>query len=463
MMFQKAFVDFSQEQGLLAYGDRVLIGLSGGPDSMALCDLLCRMRESWGLFLMAAHLNHSLRPSADAEAQAVAGYCRAQHIPLISAKINVAHLALEKGLGEEAAGRLARQDLYRESMDRYRLQILALGHHADDRAETILLNMIRGAGARGMAAMPARSHQIIRPLLFAHKEDILAYCAQANLLYAVDESNADLRYARNRIRKDVIPVLTEINTGAVDHINEMAEHLEEIRSAMAETVILPLLEAAGPILAGEISFPRELLRQQASYVQKEILTLLRQSLAADGGQFGEGQLKTYIDLLNSQQNDKIIDAGRFKVYIEKAHIVLADEWLRPKSFEPFRWQPEVGSCLDCPDWPGSLEVLSGNLPLPSLWTYRVQDGQNFYWRHRQPGDCIWRRGIGHQPLKKLFQTYGVPNRLRARWPILCDEDDQPLWLPGLAKSDLQKYGKNTVKKGIYIKASLDDETYRPKG
>ncbi|MFR9293157.1 MAG: ATP-binding protein, partial [Peptococcus niger] len=90
MMFQKAFVDFIQEQGLLAYGDRVLIGLSGGPDSMALCDLLCRMRESWGLFLMAAHLNHSLRPSADAEAQAVAGYCRAQHIPLISAKINVA-------------------------------------------------------------------------------------------------------------------------------------------------------------------------------------------------------------------------------------------------------------------------------------------------------------------------------------------------------------------------------------
>ena len=107
MMFQKAFVDFIQEQGLLAYGDRVLIGLSGGPDSMALCDLLCRMRESWGLFLMAAHLNHSLRPSADAEAQAVAGYCRAQHIPLISAKINVAHLALEKSMGEEAAVKAA--------------------------------------------------------------------------------------------------------------------------------------------------------------------------------------------------------------------------------------------------------------------------------------------------------------------------------------------------------------------
>lgn len=458
-MIYDDFRAFVEEEGLLADGDRVLIALSGGPDSMALCDLLCRLREDRPLNLVAVHLNHQLRPGAGAEALAVASYCRQQKVPFIYATCRVADLARREKIGEEAAGRQARHQLFQQVMARWKLTKLALGHHADDRAETILLNMIRGAGVQGMAAMPAQRGALIRPLLFARKDQLVQYCQEKGIPFAVDETNADTGYSRNRVRHDLVPILEDMNPAAVRHINRMADHLQEVDRLVADHLVTPLMDQASSVIAGEIAFPRASLQGQPTYVQKTVLNRLRKVLSPREGTFNAYQLNTIIDVLNSLQNDKIIDGGWIKVYIEKTHIVLSDATQQGEA--PFLglWQPRLGDKLRLASWPGALFAGQPAPAKPSLWDLCLREDSPLWIRYRQAGDLIQRPGLGHQALKKVFQAHHIPQRLRARWPIICDQTGQVMWIPGLAKSDKAVSNeKNHAKTGIYIKALFNDLT-----
>lgn len=455
----EAFRTFVEKEGLIADGDRILIALSGGPDSMALCDLLCRLRQDRPISLMAAHLNHQLRPGAGAEALVVSAYCRQKQVPLVYGTCQVRRLAADEKIGEEAAGRQARRQLFQQVMARWRLSKVALGHHADDRAETILFNMMRGAGVRGMVAMPAQRGPIIRPLLFARKDELVAYCQARGLAFALDETNTDTGYTRNRIRQDLVPLMEGINLAAVRHMNQMATHLQEVTDLVEDQMVVPLLDQASPVIAGEIAFPRALLQDQPPYVQKAVLTRLRRVLTAREGTFNAYQLNTVIDVLNSLQNDKIIDGGCIKVYIEKDHIVLSDATQQKKGPLAGLWQPELGELFRLPTWPGYFLVNRTAPAAPTLWDFFLPDDRPLWVRTRQAGDVIQRPGLGHQTLKKVFQTQQISHRLRARWPMVCDQAGQVMWIPGLAKNEeALSNERNHAKTGIYIRAEFDDVT-----
>lgn len=210
-------------------GDGVLVALSGGADSVALAlELLGLQRDGKILRLEAAHLHHGIRGSeADRDAAFVTELCRSLGLPLHTERIDVPRIAKETGVSLELAARNARYAfLERVAADR-NLDCIAIGHHRDDQAETLLLHLLRGSGTDGLAGMRFRSGRLIRPLLNTPKEEILAYLEACGQSFCTDATNFETDATRNRIRLQVIPALESVNPAIGRTLAETAAHIAE--------------------------------------------------------------------------------------------------------------------------------------------------------------------------------------------------------------------------------------------
>ena len=210
-----------KEHHMLQPGDPVIIALSGGADSVCLLSLLADMREEFGLKLRSLHVHHGLRgEEADRDAAFSQKISEAFHVPCHMIKADVKQYASENGLSEEEAGRLIRYQALEETGKNWEKETkrpvkIAVAHHSRDQAETILLNLFRGSGLGGLKGIPYVRENIIRPLLDAEKEEILAYLEEKEISWVNDSSNDTDHYARNRIRSHILPaVKEEITTGA---------------------------------------------------------------------------------------------------------------------------------------------------------------------------------------------------------------------------------------------------------
>lgn len=232
---------------LLAPGETVVAAVSGGPDSVALIHLLLRLREEYGLSLHVAHLNHRFRPEAAEEARFVAGLAESWGLPAVVEEVDVpGYLAQHGGSAEDVARRFryAFLDRVAEAVGAARI---ALGHQADDQAETVLMNLLRGAGPRGLGGMPPVRGRYIRPLLEVSREEILAYLAEQGLPYRLDPSNASRRFFRNRLRHDLLPYLErEYAPGLRVLLSRTAsllqaedEYLEGVAAAARQALVTP--------------------------------------------------------------------------------------------------------------------------------------------------------------------------------------------------------------------------------
>ncbi len=209
----------------------VVIGLSGGADSVALLHVMCRLREEGVCAdLMAVHINHGLRGAeSDRDEQFVRALCAEWHIPLFVHRADIAAMAAQTGKGVEEVGREVRYAFFEQTAAQYATCRIATAHHADDSAETLLLHLCRGSGLRGATGIPAMRGKIIRPLISCSREEIETYCREHELSFVVDSTNTDETYARNRIRHAVMPQLRAINpqvTTALERFMEQARQAD---------------------------------------------------------------------------------------------------------------------------------------------------------------------------------------------------------------------------------------------
>jgi len=210
---------------MLETGDNVLVGVSGGPDSVALLTLLTRVRAGRRLRLAVAHLNHRLRGlRSDEEAASVRRLAEAMGLSFFGATRDVHRLRRQRRISLEEAGRMARYTLFHRLAATHGFDKLALGHTADDNAELVLMNLFRGSGPAGLAGIPpVRDGWIIRPLIEARRSEVITFLTRNNLQYADDASNRDTRFLRNRIRHDLMPVLrSAYNPGIAGALNRLA-------------------------------------------------------------------------------------------------------------------------------------------------------------------------------------------------------------------------------------------------
>ena len=213
--------------GLIPPGAGVLCALSGGADSMYLLCRLLEGRERYGWKVCAAHLNHGLRESAGRDEEFVRSWCERQSVPLATGREDVAGYARREGMSEEEAGRVLRYRFLEGAALETGCALIATGHHAGDDAETVLMNLIRGCGLKGLTGIPQRRGNIVRPMLEVSRQEIEDYLKRHGVPHVEDETNAGLNYTRNKIRHRLLPLLEELNPQAAAHIASAARRLRE--------------------------------------------------------------------------------------------------------------------------------------------------------------------------------------------------------------------------------------------
>ena len=233
-------------RGLCAPGTRVIAAVSGGPDSMALLEILGRIAREGAFELAVAHFDHGIRPGADRERVIVERRARALGLPFMSGSADVPAESRKLRKGMEESARVLRHRFLEECAASWNASAVALGHTRDDQIETILHNIIRGAGFRGLAGMPSRRGVFIRPLLGCGRDELRTLLRRGRILYAIDPSNRDTMMLRNRIRRVLLPLLRGRFNPAIDGaLLRLADNLAEVRDAIEKPVRSIIPRAAG--------------------------------------------------------------------------------------------------------------------------------------------------------------------------------------------------------------------------
>lgn len=204
--------------------DKIVIGVSGGPDSMCLLHILNSLKEKLGIHIYVAHVNHMIRPEADAETEYVKNYCEKIGVDCYIKRINVISKSNEEKIGTEEAGRKARYDFFEEICNKVGANKIATAHNANDNAETVLMNIFRGAGTSGLKGIePIRDGRYIRPIIECERSEVEEYCKENELNPKIDMSNFENTYTRNKVRNIIIPqIKTEFNPNIIHSLNKLA-------------------------------------------------------------------------------------------------------------------------------------------------------------------------------------------------------------------------------------------------
>lgn len=225
----KKVLEYQRQLGLIADGDRIVAGFSGGADSVCLLLVLEELKKQYDFSFCAVHVEHGIR-GEESEADAVFAevFCQERGIPFYLYHVNAPDKAKMEGISLEEAARKLRYECFERAQAAYGGTKVAVAHHGDDNAETMLFHMIRGTGIHGMTGIPPEREQIIRPLLCVTRAEIEAFLARQQVSYCVDSTNADVAYSRNRIRSQVMPQLLKINPRAVEHMTSLSQQVEEL-------------------------------------------------------------------------------------------------------------------------------------------------------------------------------------------------------------------------------------------
>jgi len=420
-----AFLDAHPE---VAGGSRILVAVSGGPDSAALLLALAELAPERAIALTAAHVRHGLRGAAgDADAEVAQDLARQSGVPLVSAPV-----ALHGGPGLEARARQARYGALEALADRAGATWIATGHTRQDQAETVLMRLVRGSGRRGLGGIRAVRGRIVRPMLDVGRTDVRVYLAERGVHPAVDATNADLRHLRNRIRRLVLPLLAqECNVRIVEHLGALADRLaDEDDLLAAEATRRATALGVGehlPVTVGQ-EHPALARRIVCSWLEapgrpmptdRHVQGVL--ALARDGGRQtavpGPGRVVREGDVLVWRSGREVDPGAPFCEAIEPGGTV---------SSQSGRWVLTLGRA----------EPLAA--PAPPHWCDRVLfDAERLpaplVVRSARPGDRIHLARVGTRKVSDVLIDAKVPREARAHTPLLA-AGETVLWVAGVARS-----------------------------
>lgn len=232
---EENFLNTIKENNLINEGDKIVIGVSGGSDSITLLYLLNKYKEKFKIKLYVCHINHKIREDSTIDEQYVENMCEKMNVPFYKKRVQVEQIAKENKMGTEEAGRIIRYEFFKEIAKKENANKIAIAHNMNDNAETMLLNLIRGTGLLGLEGITPKENNIIRPLINSKKTDINNFCKENNIEYKIDSTNKQNIYRRNIIRNEVIPKLEEINPNIVETLSRTSKIIKQNNTFIKET------------------------------------------------------------------------------------------------------------------------------------------------------------------------------------------------------------------------------------
>ncbi len=232
-MFKDDILETITRYNLIQNGDKIVVGLSGGPDSISLINVLDEIRKdntiNISFDLVAAHVNHNIREEAKADEEFVVNYCKEKNIQIYVLSIDIQKKAKEEKKGTEETGREVRYNFFEEVLIKTKSNKIATAHTANDNAETVMMNMMRGCGISGLKGIrPVRNNKYIRPLIDTTREEIEKYCEEYDLNPRIDKTNFENDYTRNKIRNLLIPMIKEeFNPNIIMTLNRLSDIVDE--------------------------------------------------------------------------------------------------------------------------------------------------------------------------------------------------------------------------------------------
>ncbi len=228
---------FMEQQNMVEKGDHILIGFSGGADSVCLFYILQSLEKEYELTLTAVHVEHGIRgEEALRDASFVEELCKKEGVPCFIEYVDVPALAKDAGLSEEEMGRKIRYELFERKAEQVGANKIAVAHHKNDVAETMLFNLCRGTGLAGMCALSPVRGNLIRPLLALDREEVEEYLRERQLKYCQDSTNEDTKYSRNYLRKEILPRLKMVNPKVIEHMVQASEMLEGAQDTLKDII-----------------------------------------------------------------------------------------------------------------------------------------------------------------------------------------------------------------------------------
>ena len=421
---------FIRDKELFSAPCCVLLGLSGGADSMCLLHILCSMA---GVDVFAVHIHHGLRgEEADRDVDFVKQQCAARGVSLTVRYEDVTAVAEQNKLSFEEAGRRVRYDAFEEIAVSEGIAYIATAHNADDQAETVLLRLIRGTGVDGLAGIAVKRGRVIRPLLSCSRKEIEAYCLEKGVPYITDSTNVDTRYSRNYCRHELLPLMETLNPDVRGSLCRLAEYTAEDRGFWA-ALIREALESA----TCEDGFDARQLAQLPSALRRRVLI----AAIRKGGcvSYDESHLLSAERALMKGEGSVCLP-GQIALSVSQGRMRLLTEY---SVTQPLRLHFDRADTAEI-RWDNTtyrltrmngVDFQSFQKVHKMFFKYAIscdtiQGG--LYVRSREEGDYLHPagRGIG-KSLKKLFNEWKIPTYQRCRVPLLCDERGV-LLVPGYA-------------------------------
>lgn len=440
---EQKLIPFLENHHIELENKKVVVAISGGPDSLALLHFFKGLRRKIKLQLTAVTVNHQLRKEAVDDVTFVEKICKQWDVPLISEQVDVQAYKAQHKVSTQVAARESRYAIFRKIMDEEGADYLALGHHGDDQIETLVMSLMRTTNLAGMTGIPfSRSFQqgnIIRPLLAVTREEIESYCERHRLQARIDPSNEDLSYTRNYVRKRIVPSLKEKNPSLHLTIQQLAESLgedEEYMRAEAEVVFDRVAKCdrttkkvtldIASLKAYAVSLQRRIYRLTLDYLYDNLPPHLSHS-----------HEQIFLSLMNENISNRRLHFPQ-NLIVEVVYGQI-EFYFYEGNEPPFTaYVHNVPTTVALPD--GKVLEIKYTRSIPE-----VEDDNEYYChisqvkfplqiRSRKPGDRMRYKGLnGSKKIKDIFIDEKVPRAKRDKAIMVTDNTDEVFWLIGLRK------------------------------
>lgn len=420
---------------MIVQGDRIVVGFSGGPDSLAMIHALSKLRNEWSIEIIAVHINHMLRGEmANSDEHFVIEFCKALEIPCHTFRINVEALAAEESMSFEEAGRKVRYEKFYEVLKQYHGNKIAIAHNKNDVVETFFINLMRGSGIDGLSSIDyVRENLIIRPILDVPRFEVEHYCVEQGLAPRIDHTNSENHYLRNKIRNSILPMLNEAFEISC---SEAIDKTVQIMKAEKD-----YWQIKQPILFQEVCTVDDRVIKVSNEKFNQLHLAEKQQLIRYAIKMLIGSLHN----ISFEVVQRIISLNRVgaKVNINTDYVAR----LSSDALYLFAVSEEI------PESDELVKLYQRVLPISDMGQVQLSENVvavdfdkikgKLYARTRKPGDRFVPFGMkGHKKIKDFFIDEKVPFIKRESIQLVCD-DEKIIWVENMRISDLVKITSET--------------------